>query len=217
MSCNLFGCAPQTTTASCRVNPNTVNICFRVIDENDCPLCGAVYRLCCNCGQFINAISGKNGCITFFGICPGEYELTQIAEPYGYLIDKDIHIVTVTNEGVIRTDNKPQRCFNAYNPRIPDPEPEPIDAPTISQAYDDETVIRGFGEPGCKVEVYFPDDAGCAVACVLRDRTWSVNVPIDCTLQEGDEICAVQVCDCMPKSKTSAPMLVDFAANRPRP
>ncbi|MCL2678668.1 MAG: prealbumin-like fold domain-containing protein, partial [Clostridiales bacterium] len=100
MFTNLLGSCGQRGAAA-------VNITFQAIDPDDCPIEGAVYRLRCACGRFINAITGRNGCVTFSGIRPGTYELTQIAAPFGYELDSTIHTVEVLRRGCVKIDGLP--------------------------------------------------------------------------------------------------------------
>lgn len=173
---------------------------FRVIDTNDCSISGAVYRLTCPCGRFINAISGSDGCVTFCRVCPGSYELTQVAAPYGYAIDPAAHEVTIQRGGCTKIDGLPLRCFNSINERVPPIAPDPSAPPTIAAPSTATVTINGTGIPGCKVEVIYPDGSSCWT-CVRRDGSWTVDVPDDITLIAGQEIRAVQICGCQPRSE----------------
>ena len=183
----------------CRADqPACFNVTFRVIDADDCPICGAVYRLNCGCGKFVNALSGKNGCVTFCVHC-GTYELTQVADAFGYEPDPATHKVCVTKDGCIKIDGLPLRCFNSINERLNLPAPDQADPPEIDPIFTNSIMITGRGEPGCKVEVCFPNGCVCTT-CVRRNETWSIDVPDNMELIAEREITAVQVCECKPRS-----------------
>ena len=187
MFTNFLGSCGQRNVAA-------VNVTFQAIDPDDCPIEGAVYRLSCACGRYINAITGRNGCVTFCGIRPGTYELTQIAAPFGYEADPATHIVEVSRRCCVKIDGLPMRCFQSINQReFPSPAQSP--PPTVTPISADTLTVTGMGEAGCKIEVCFP--IGCtACTTVRRDGSWSVDVPCGGTLEQEDSIQAVQICQC---------------------
>jgi len=172
-----------------------VNVTFQAIDPDDCPIEGAVYRLRCACGRFINAITGKNGCVTFCGVRPGTYELTQIAAPFGYEPDGDTHTVEVSPRCCVKIDGLPMRCFQSINQREPLPAPPQSPAPTVNPITASTLTITGTGEPCCRIELTFPDGMTCCTS-VRRDGTWSGDIPCGGTLDPGDAVQAVQLCKC---------------------
>jgi len=177
-----------------------VNITFQAIDPDDCPVAGAVYRLRCACGKFINAITGRDGCVTFRCVRPGTYELTQIAAPFGYEADPATHTVEVSRRCCVKIDGLPMRCFQSVNQRefsSPAQSPPPMVAPVTV----DTLTVTGLGEPGCKIEVCFPRCIACCTT-VRRDGSWSVDVPCGGTLEPSDTVQATQLCRCKLPSET---------------
>jgi len=174
------------------------NVCFQAIDPDDCPICGAVYRLTCACRKYLNAITGRNGCVTFCGICPGTYTITQVAAPFGYLVDGATHTVTVSNRCCVKIDGLPMRCFQSVNLRDNTP-PEQSDQPdVISLVTAASVTINGLGTAGCKIKVVFPGPENCACCtCVRRDGSWSVDIPASENLLPGEIITVTQTCPCM--------------------
>ena len=179
-------------------NAQAANVCFQAIDPDDCPICGAVYRLTCVCGKYLNAITGKNGCVTFCGVCPGTYTLTQVVAPFGYLIDGATHTVTVSNRCCVKIDGLPMRCFQSINQKDNTP-PSQSDQPIVNLPVTvDSVTISGFGTAGCRIRVTFPGPLRCVFrACVRRDGSWSVDVPAGETLLEGEVVTVTQTCPCM--------------------
>jgi hypothetical protein len=184
------GCTPQAATVS-----------FQTIDGNGCPVPGAVYRLICACGHYLNAITGRDGCVSFSGIRRGSYQLMQIASPSGYLLDSATHEVCVKNPSCVLIDSLPMRCFKSVNEKEP-PSPAQIsDPPAFSDVIRaDAVTINGIGNAGCMVEVSFPNGCKCT-ACTHRDGTWSVDVPCEYALDADDVISAVQTCPCKEPSE----------------
>ena len=178
-------------------NVQAANVCFQAIDPDDCPVCGAVYRLTCACGKYLNAITGRNGCVTFCGVCPGTYTLTQVAAPFGFLPDGATHSVTVSNRCCVKIDGLPMRCFQSINQRDNTP-PGQSDQPLVNPISTETITVSGFGTPGCKIRVDFPGPMRCrCCACVRRDGTWSVDVPAGEALLEGETVTVTQTCPCM--------------------
>ena len=185
------------------------NVTFQAIDPEDCPIEGAVYRLRCACGRYINAITGRNGCVTFFGIRPGIYELTQIAAPFGYVADPATHIVEVSRRCCVKIDGLPMRCFQSINQReFPSPAQSP--PPMVAPVSIETLTLAGMGQPGCAIEVTFPNGQVCCTT-VRRDGSWSVDVPCGGRLEPGDAVQAVQLCRCMLPSEAVS-VLVPAAA-----
>jgi len=185
-----------------RTEQNPINVSFRVLDNDGCPVAGAVFRLQTDAenGQYTNAMSNRNGTVTFQNICPGTYFLSQIATAYGHEFDDEAEpfVVTVSRNGAIKIDGIALYCFNVFNPREEGLSRTP-DAPTINAVAEGAVTISGTGEPCCKVEVFFPRCKFC-VTCVNRDGSWIIDVPQHITLEEGNVITAELVCDCRPRS-----------------
>jgi len=180
-------------------NQCAANVCFQAIDPNDCPICGAVYRLECGCGKFIRAITGKNGCVTFHGICPGTYTLFQDLAPYGYLPDNAPggHTVTVSRNCCVKIDGLPMRCFQSINQRDTTPNAQSVQ-PGVSPITPATDTIEGTGVAGCKIKVEFPGPDNCfCCTCVRRNGTWSMDVPASETLLVGEFVAVTQCCPCL--------------------
>ncbi|MCL2298725.1 MAG: prealbumin-like fold domain-containing protein [Firmicutes bacterium] len=191
--CGLFSGGGNNCNNQC-----AANICFQAIDPNDCPICGAVYRLTCQCRKYINAITGRNGCVTFCGVCPGNYTITQVAAPFGYLIDGASHPVSVSDRCCVKIDGLPMRCFQSVNQRDNTP-PEQSDPPILAAPVTVDTLtISGGGTPGCKIKAVFPGPENCVCCtCVRRDGSWSIDVPAGENLLEDEVIHITQCCPCM--------------------
>ena len=190
--CGLFSCGGGNNNGQ-----RAANLCFQAIDPDDCPICGAVYRLTCACGKYINAMTNRSGCVTFSGVCPGSYTVTQVAAPFGYLPDGATHNVNVSNRCCVKIDGLPMRCFQSINQRdntTPAQSAQPGVAP-VTTATD---TIEGTGVSGCRIKAVFPGPGGsCVCTCVRRNGTWSLDVPADETLLEGEVITVTQTCPCM--------------------
>lgn len=182
---------------------SAASITFQAINPDDCPISGAVYRLTCACGQYLNALTGKNGCATFNGVCSGTYTLTQVAAPYGYLPDPASHTVTVAADCSVKIDGRPMRCFHSINQNAVIT-PGQSDPPAVDPITVDTVTVTGEGIPGCKIKVIFPGGQ-CVCAVVRRDGTWSADVPDAVTLAPDDTISVTQTCACMlPSDAVSA-------------
>jgi hypothetical protein len=174
---------------------------FQAIDPDGRPVSGAVYRLACTNGKYLNGITNQCGCVTFCGVLPGSYSLTQTAVAYGFLPDSATHNVEVFGQGCVKIDGLPMRCFQSVNQ--PDPEllPTRADAPVVNNIGATTLTITGTGTPGCRVELSYPNGCGSSTK-VCRDGSWSIDVPENCKLEENDVIKAVQLCDCQLPSET---------------
>jgi len=191
-------------------NQCAANVCFQAIDPNDCPITGAVYNLTCACGKFITAITGRNGCATFCGVCPGTYKLTQVLAPHGFIADGADHTVVVNQRCCVKIDGLPMRCFQSINQRDTTPR-EPSEQPSYVSAITPATdTIIGTGEPGCIIKVQFPGPENCCCCTrVRRNGSWSVDVPAEVTLLSGEFVTITQCCPCLP---CSAPLEVPVVA-----
>jgi len=191
------------SSCCCRTEINPVNLTFRVLDNDGCPVCGAVFRLLCDneAGQFTHAMSGRNGNVTFCNVCPGTYFLTQIATAFGHEFDEDAEdlVVTVARNGAVKIDGIALYCFNIFNPREPSEESNVLQPPHINPVAEGDVTISGTGEPCCKIEVYFPR-CKCCCTMVNRDGTWCLDVPCNISLEDGNVITAELCCDCRPRS-----------------
>jgi hypothetical protein len=184
-------------------------VCFQAIDPNDCPICGAVYRLTCACGKFINAITGRNGCVTFCGVCPGTYTLTQELTPYDFIADGVPHTVTVNKCCCVKIDGLPMRCFQSINQRDTTPQAQ-SDQPAVSPITTVTDTIQGMGVAGCRIKVEFPGPENCCCCTrVRRNGTWSMDVPASETLLAGEIVTVTQCCPCLLPSE---PLNVTVAA-----
>ncbi|MDR0532253.1 MAG: hypothetical protein LBG83_09370 [Oscillospiraceae bacterium] len=179
----------------CRVNTRPARVRFQAIDPDDRPICGSVYRLACANGKYLNGITDSCGYVTFCGVLPGSYELTQIAVPYGFLPDGATHNVEVLDQNCVKIDGLPMRCFQSVNQPDPSVAPPQAAPPVINAAGAATITITGEGTPGCKIELCFPEGIS-ACTTVRRDGTWSIDVPEDCMLEENDVIKATQSCEC---------------------
>ena len=174
-----------------------VNVTFQAIDPDDCPIEGAVYRLSCACGRYINAITGRNGCVTFCGIRPGTYELTQIAAPFGYEADPATHIVEVSRRCCVKIDGLPMRCFQSINQRDNTPQAQSAQ-PVVTPITPSTVTITGVGTAGCRIKVEFPaPERCCCCTCVRNNDTWSMDVPASVALLPGETVTVTQCCPCM--------------------
>jgi len=184
---------------NCNGSQCAANVCFQAIDSNDCPICGAVYRLTCACGKFLNAITNRNGCVTFCGICPGTYDLTQELAPFGYLLDDppQPHKVVVSKNCCVKIDGLPMRCFQSINNKDNTPV-APSDRPIVAAIDTATDTIEGTGVAGCKIKVEFPSpERCCCCTTVRRNGTWSIDVPAGETLLEGETVIVTQCCPCL--------------------
>ena len=178
-------------------NQCAANVCFQAIDPDDCPINGAVYRLTCACGKFLNGITGRNGCVTFCGICPGTYTLTQMLAPFGFTADGSAHTVVVSNRCCVKIDGLPMRCFQSINQRENLPTAQ-SDQPDVFPITEGMETIMGEGVPGCRIKVVFPGPGrACRCTTVRNNRSWSVDVPAGETLLDGEFVTVTQCCPCL--------------------
>ncbi|MDR2647449.1 MAG: hypothetical protein LBB67_04930 [Oscillospiraceae bacterium] len=185
---------------SCRKRQCSVKVAFPVITSDGCSVAGAVFKIACSCGKFSNAISDCNGCVTFCGLAPGHYTITQVAAPYGYAADDKSHTVMVNCNGCVKIDDLPVRCFQAVNDKAEAPPAPQSDQPDINPIAADAVTITGTGEPGSAITVIFPN--GCKVCTIVRrDAAWSADVPDGITLKTGDEVTVIQETPCKLPSK----------------
>jgi len=173
------------------------NVCFQAIDPNDCPINGAVYSLTCACGKFITAITGRNGCVTFCGVCPGTYTLAQVLAPYGFIADGVPHTVVVNKRCCVKIDGLPMRCFQSINQRDTALQAQ-SDQPYVGPITPETDTIQGTGEAGCRIKVVFPAPEHCCCCTrVRRNGTWSMDVPAGVTLLEDEIVIVTQCCPCL--------------------
>ena len=211
MFCNLFSggcCCP-------RQEINAVNVTFRVIDNDGCPVCGSVFQLTMADGEgrYIHAISDKCGMVTFCNVCPGNYLLTQMAAAFGYDVDPRFELeestdsnfleVTVADNGCIRVGDYALRTFTVRNPSLTSTSVEPPNAPAIIPPVrlNHRTIHGTSDEACCKVEVTFPNGVRCC-SVTNQDGSWSVNVPQGALILNR-EVTAALCCDCRPRSAAS--------------
>jgi len=180
-------------------------VCFRVLDQNGNPVCGALFELAMENengtdngnGPFKLALSDKNGCVNFCGVLPGDYLLISVRPPYGYEpseTDDDNGVYPVhVNGKCVRINNLPQKCFvlALYKTALQIPALMP---PSVNPVDIDSLTISGYdGTYCCSIEIRFPCCC-CITTKVLRDGTWVANLPRSVTLADGDEIDVVQCC-----------------------
>ncbi|MCL2447268.1 MAG: prealbumin-like fold domain-containing protein [Oscillospiraceae bacterium] len=190
MNCNQSTC--QTAQAK--------TVCFRVLDQEGRPVCGALFELAIENedgnGPFKLALSDKNGCANFCGVLPGNYLLTVVQPPYGYEpLEDDVvesYPVYVNYKGV-RINNLPSKCFVVAlqkNQLVP----EGLQPPLVNEVSIDALTISGYdADACCCIEIRFPNCC-CVSTKVLRDGSWIANIPQNVTLTDGDEIDVVQSC-----------------------
>ena len=174
--------------------PVAVSILFQVMDPDGCPVQGAVFTLSCGCGRYINAMSGPKGWTCFRGVCPGCYELTQIAVPFGFILpEAEPYCVEVARGGGVKIGELPSRCFHIINMRAPAPPTPQSPLPVMHPITADTLTITGNGSPGCTIELTFPEGVVCCTY-VRRDTSWSADIPCEGILEPGDTVKAVQIC-----------------------
>ncbi|EES35467.1 hypothetical protein HMPREF0791_1918, partial [Staphylococcus epidermidis W23144] len=82
------------------------------------------------------------------------------------------------------------------------------DAPTINQPSVGDKTISGKGEPGSTITVTFPDGS-TTTGKVDGNGDWTVTVPDEITLHEGDKITAISTDDSGNKSNPTDTTVVD--------
>ena len=73
----------------------------KVDSTNNNPLDGAIFELTQNGELIANAVSENGGIVTFSNLKPGEYVLTEIEAPDGYIKDSNSYRITVSNNGAV--------------------------------------------------------------------------------------------------------------------
>ncbi|MGV3174582.1 Rib/alpha-like domain-containing protein [Staphylococcus simulans] len=81
------------------------------------------------------------------------------------------------------------------------------EAPVVNGIHTGDKVVTGTAEPGTTVNVTFPDGTTVTVK-VGQDGTWSVDVPSNVTLKDGDKVTAVAIDEAGNVSKTSTAIVV---------
>ncbi len=82
-----------------------------------------------------------------------------------------------------------------------------LDTPSVDTIVDGSDVITGKGKPGAEITVVFPDGT-TETTTVGDDGTWSIDVPTDITLEDGDQIQVTQTED----GKTSETVTADVVS-----
>lgn len=73
----------------------------KVDSSNNAPLEGAIFELTQNEELITNAISEKEGIVTFSNLKPGKYVLTETEAPDGYTKDSNSYYITISNDGKV--------------------------------------------------------------------------------------------------------------------
>uniref|UniRef100_UPI003132D23D Rib/alpha-like domain-containing protein n=1 Tax=Staphylococcus simulans TaxID=1286 RepID=UPI003132D23D len=90
------------------------------------------------------------------------------------------------------------------------------EAPVVNGIHTGDKVVTGTAEPGTTVNVTFPDGTTVTVK-VGQDGTWSVDVPSNVTLKDGDKVTAVAIDEAGNVSKTSTAIVVGDKEVAPAP
>ena len=106
------GCWPLRRV--CNPKPDPVTGAFTAVkydEETGQPLAGAGYTLYQNGAPAASAVSDGTGSISFTGLAPGEYTLTETQTPEGYLPERTSHQVIVAEDGRVLIDGRPAEAF----------------------------------------------------------------------------------------------------------
>lgn len=164
--------------------------------ENGEPLAGALYTLYSDMVPIGVTFSTDTGAVSFAGLYPGTYELSETAPPAGFQPNANTLPVVVAQDGSVTILGQPANGYRLTNTPIFQSEP-----PTINIVTEDESEITGTGLSGCTVTVIFPSGE-TAVTVVAADSSWSVSVPSSVTLLAGDMVSAYQTCNSFLPSNT---------------
>lgn len=82
------------------------------------PLAGAVFELSQNGTLFAASTSDMLGFVSFSRLPQGEYQLVETLPPPGYVNNPTIHLVSVSDGGVVLIDGLPYQNFAATNMQV---------------------------------------------------------------------------------------------------
>lgn len=171
------------------------NITFIKTNPESGRLAGAVFQLDDNSGTVRRSTSTIDGNVVFYSVPPGQYSLTEITAPFGYVADPDTYTVVIDMYGQVTVNGNPIAAFTAVNQDGPaltfvktDNTPQsPV--PTIDPVRTGLTPVTGSGVAGSTITVTWPDGTTADVI-VGGNNTWTATPAT--ALVVGDEITAVQ-------------------------
>ena len=186
------------------------NLTFSKTDSGGDPLQGAVFSLDDLSGTVQRATSTVDGSVTFYGLRPGTYLLSEESPPFGYLPDPASHVVEVTEDGDITIGGLDPAGFTVVNNdggtmtfvKI-DTTPQSA-VPAIDPVRSGLIPVTGTGVPESTVIVTWPGGSTNNVI-VLPDNTWSVTPPEPLAVSEI--VSAIQITpNHLPSGSVSAPV-----------
>ena len=169
---------------------------FAKTDSLGNPLQGAVFALDDLAGNVQYATSTIDGSVTFFGLAPGDYQLTEDTPPFGYLPDLTTYLVAVAQDGTITIDGGDSAGFTVINAEGADltfvkmnVTPQSL-VPGIDPITPGAAPIMGTGISGSTISITWPDSTTTDVTVGL-ENVWSAMPPEP--LQSAEMVSAVQI------------------------
>ena len=172
------------------------NMNFGKIDPDGAPLSGGVFALDDLSGTIQYATSTADGTVTFYGLRPGQYLLSEVTPPFGFLPDPATYLVEVAPDGTITIGGADPSGFTVTNEPGPevtfiklDMTPQSL-VPVLDPVRDGFLPVTGSGVPGSDIILTWPDTS-TFTAIVEPDGRWLVVPPV--ALVVGQVVSAVQL------------------------
>ena len=155
---------------------------FAKTDSVGNPLQDAVFALDDLSGTIQFATSTVDGSVTFFGVHPGIYLLSEETPPFGFLPDPTVYLVEVDANGNITIGGGDPTGFTVINEESGnltfvkmDVTPQ-SQVPVIDPVRTGLIPVTGTGIPGSTITVTWPDASTTDVVVAL-DNTWTATPP----------------------------------------
>jgi|GEM_PF-1978889 len=165
------------------------NLTFTKTDSEGDPLMGAIFALDDLSGSIQLSTSTIDGDVTFFGLHPGTYLLTEDAAPFGYLPTSSSYVVEVEPDGTVTIGGLDPAGFTVVNETGPnlsfvklDLTPQSL-APLMNPVGSGLLPVTGTGVPGSTITITWPDFSTTDVFVAL-DNTWSAVPPVSLSVSE---------------------------------
>jgi len=171
------------------------NFAFGKTDAGGLPLAGGVFALDDLSGTIQHATSTADGTVTFYGLRPGQYLLSEDTPPFGYIPDPTVYLVEVSDTGTITVGGADPTGFAVINEAGPvvafvkmDMTPQSA-PPVLDPVRNGVLPVTGAGVPDSGITLTWPGGGTSAVTVGLDGR-WEVIPSQELLL--GQSVSAVQ-------------------------
>ena len=158
------------------------NLTFTKTDSVGNPLQGAIFALDDISGTIQYAESSIDGSVTFYGIHPGQYLLSEDTPPFGFLPDPTVYLVEVAQNGAVTIGGNDPAGFTVINQAGGsltfvklDLTPDSA-VPVLDPVRSGLIPVTGTGVPESTITVTWPD-ASVTEVLVTPDNTWTALPP----------------------------------------